>query len=275
MDIRDLISEAAVKLKAAGIENYANEARWLVQESAGCRAFFSSGDELAPEREKIARLAIERRCRREPLQYILGSAPFGELELLVSPAVLVPRPETEVLVACALAQLEHGGSLLDLGCGSGAIALLSASRRPEIRVTAVDNSPEALAVAITNARNLALNKRIDFRESDLFSALAGERFSLIAANLPYVSESEYLTLEPEVRCFEPECALTAPEEGFALIRQAINSCSTHLLPGGKVIFEMSPRQIPAALELLEAQNFTAKVVADQFGEQRFAFGVLG
>ncbi|MBR7156696.1 MAG: methyltransferase domain-containing protein, partial [Lentisphaeria bacterium] len=152
---------------------------------------------------------------------------------------------------------------------------LSASRRPDIRVTAVDKSPEALAVAITNARNLALNKRIDFRESDLFSALAGERFSLIAANLPYVSESEYLTLEPEVRCFEPECALTAPEEGFALIRQAINSCSTHLLPGGKVIFEMSPRQIPAALELLEAQNFTAKVVADQFGEQRFAFGVLG
>lgn len=275
MNSRDLISEAAAKLKHSGIENYANEARWLVQEISGSRSIFSGGDELAPECENAVRCAVERRASREPLQYILGTAPFGELELRVTPAVLVPRPETEVLVTFLLERLESSGTLLDLGCGSGAIALLSAYRRPDIRVTAVDKSPAALAVAAANARDLALDKRIDFRESDLFSALEGEKFSFIAANLPYVSESEYAQLEPEVRCFEPQCALTAPEEGFYLIRRTINCCRNYLIPGGKVIFEMSPHQIPAALELLRDQNFTAETVLDQFGEKRFAYGVAG
>ena len=213
---------------------------------------------------------LSRRCNREPLQYILGNAPFGELELKVTPAVLIPRCETEVLVDHAVKHLPENGKLLDVGCGSGAISLLAAYRRRDIAVTALDKSPEALAVAGENARLLDLSSRVKFHESDLLSALTEEKFDVIAANLPYVTFDEYAELAPEVRSFEPQLALTAPDEGMALIFGLIRTAPRFLVPGGSIVLEMSPHQTVRAESALKENGFSeVEIFADQFGKMRF------
>ena len=182
MTYRQLIS----RLSSAGIENAAGEARLLIEHFCGCDASTLRPDAPLPEMARLCE-AVSRRERREPLQYILGSAPFAELELKVDPHVLIPRSETVCLVEYALEHLVPRGTLLDVGCGSGAIALLAASRRPDIAVTAVDKSPDALNTAKENASQLGVDTRVSFFESDLLKQLPLQKFDVIAANLPYVT----------------------------------------------------------------------------------------
>ena len=228
--------------------------------------------DLAPFREvaeeEIERFlsAIARRAAREPAQYIVGNAPFRELELEVTPAVLIPRPETEELVGLALSRLAAGAKVLDMGTGSGAIAIALKTERPDLDVTAADASPEALAVARRNAARY--EARISFILSDLWEAFPGKRFDFLAANLPYVSDSEYFRCEKEI-FFEPRRALTAPEEGLALIKRCIAGLGEHLTPGGGAVFEVGATQARAVYALGEKAGFAASIRCDMAGKERF------
>ena len=272
MNYFELQSECALALERAGIENFRNESRWLIEETLQIPAAVQYSDRPLPEAD-ISRIRelCARRCQHEPLQYILGTAPFAELELKVDPNVLIPRSETVVLVEYVLEKLPEHGSLLDVGCGSGAIALLAASRRPDIAVYALDKSPGALAAAQVNARELDLAEKVKFFESDLLEQLPPLKFDCIAANLPYVTFDEYAGLADDVRLFEPEMALTAPENGMALISRLIVSAPEFMSKGAILALEMSPPQTLQAVRELEARGFAdAEVFADQFGKKRFA-----
>ena len=210
--------------------------------------------------------AFRRRAAREPAQYIIGSAPFRDLELAVSPAVLIPRPETEELVTLALERAPRGAKILDMGTGSGAIPIALKSERSDLLITAADLSAEALKIARLNARRLGTE--IEFLQSDLWSALEGRSFDLITANLPYVSESEYAQCDPEI-FFEPVMALTAPHEGLELMEKMIAELHAHLSPGGWAIFELSPQQNHYIRSFGESRGFTASAVKDLEGKDRF------
>ena len=262
----------ARRLADAGVESPQLEAEIFYAEAAGVRRGSWFPDEKPrPQAARQTEEWIARRVRREPLQYILGHAPFRDLELFVSPAVLIPRPETELLVDHVLQHLPRGGSLLDVGTGSGAIALATAYERPDVRVTAVDYSREALQTARRNAAKYNLD--VSFLESDLLDSVT-KVFDVIAANLPYVTEKEYETLEPEL-FFEPKLALTAPDEGLELIFRLAKTAPEHLAPGGFLIFEIGEHQAERLcryLHTLPYRDIAAR--RDYCGVQRFVSAVL-
>lgn len=270
---RGLRQQLSGAFAAAGIETPAVDAERLIAETAGFsrNELFLRGEEPVPDslEREIRRLA-ERRAAREPLQYLTGRAAFMNLELEVNGDVLIPRPETELLVEWAVRHLPQDGSLLDLGTGSGAIALSVADLRPDVSATGVDLSPAALRVAERNRTRCGL-ERVRLLESDLFSAVAGESFDLVAANLPYVTEEEYPTLSPEVREFEPRLALVAGDGGMALIARAVRDLAGFLTPAGRAIFELSPPQAPRLAGLLaETGDFTGiEVIRDYTRRDRF------
>ena len=213
---------------------------------------------------------IQRRLNNEPWQYIFQRAYFRDLELMVTPAVLIPRPETELLVDWSIKYLPQGASALDLGTGSGAIALSLATERRDLRVTACDVSMQALQVAQANARKCAAGN-VEFIESDLFSNLSDRKFDLIAANLPYVTEEEYTTLSAEVHDYEPKLALTSGDDGLDLIRRAIAEAPQYLNMRGAVILEMSDWQTEIAAELFaDSLQWTAiEIIRDYTNRRRF------
>ena len=193
---------------------------------------------------------VSRRIQGEPLQYIQGKAYFMNLELEAAPGVLIPRPETELLVEKICRELPRNGAMLDIGTGSGAIALAVADERPDARITAVDISREALAIAERNRARYQFNNVI-LLHSDLFSALSGNKFDYIAANLPYISEEEYRQLPDEIRLHEPRQALLAADNGLALIKSTAVQAHNFLNSGGKIIFEIGSSQGAATVALLE------------------------
>jgi release factor glutamine methyltransferase len=200
---------------------------------------------------------LRERARRRPLQYILGRAAFRELELDVDERVLIPRPETEELVEAVLSRVREWGrdglEAVDLGTGSGAIALSLATEGPFRRIIATDRSSDALDVARKNAERLGLAGRVEFREGDLFEALAaGTRVQVLVSNPPYVGEEEHRDLAPEVRGWEPEQALTAPDGGFALLEAIMRRAPAVLEPGGLLALEMGAGHGERALSLLRA-----------------------
>ncbi len=248
------------ELAAAGIAEAVLESELLYCELTGQRRaerFLWSQEEPAAETIARGEAMLVRRCRREPLYYIFGHAPFRNLELEVSPAVLIPRPETELLVDFLLRHTPEHGRILDVGTGSGAIALSALDERPDLTGLALDISPDALAVAGRNAERLQMTGRLTLRHSDLLSAvLPEERFDFIAANLPYVSETAYAGLEPEVRCYEPKLALTAPEEGMALMRRLLTEAGRYLNPGCWLLLELDGAQAaPMAAALAECGHY--------------------
>ena len=276
MRIDQLCRELAERFTRAGIECPDYDAALLVEECAAITRTerLLHGDRILPEEvcTKINDLA-KRRIAREPLQYLTGKGYFMDLELAVTPAVLIPRPETELLVEWVVQKLPPNGKMADIGTGSGAIALAVAYERNDAAVTAVDISTDALQIAMKNRDKYSLPVRM--LQSDLFSALKGERFDLVTANLPYVAEDEYLTLEPEVRCHEPKLALTAPEDGFALIRESVRQLPEYLVPGGRAIWELDPAQAPKLAALLEENGFKeVKIHRDYTDRDRFVSAML-
>ena len=218
-----------------------------------------------PERvltgEEYARFeqAITRRLQREPVQYITGEQEFYGLALRVTPAVLIPRPETELLVHAVLSELKsHSGRLriADVGTGSGAIALTLAAHLPKAEIAAFDISPSALEVARENARTHHLEPRLWFYESDLFAGLPANEppFDVIVSNPPYVAESDRAMLHPEVREFEPATALFAGDSGLDIYRRLIPQARAHLRPGGLLAMELGYGQEDALKQLLSAWN---------------------
>jgi release factor glutamine methyltransferase len=224
--------------------------------------------ELAACRELIA-----RRAKREPVAYILGRWGFRGLDLDVDPRVLVPRPETELVVGRCLELVAGAASpaMLDVGTGSGAIALALASELPEARVTACDVSEDALAVARANGGRLGID--VEWVASDLFAGLGERRFDLVVSNPPYVAEGELAGLAPEVRDWEPRGATVAGRTGLEVIARLAAEARVALEPGGAVVLEVGAGQAGAAERLLEKAGITdIGCERDHAGIERIVWG---
>ena len=230
-------------------------------------------DEMAAFKPRLL-----RRAKREPLQYIDGAAAFRDLVLRVDSRVLIPRPETERLVQAVLdwARGRDGLAALDVGTGSGAIALALATEGPFARVVGVDVAEGALEVARANARAAAPDAPADFRLGSLFDAVAGERFHVVVSNPPYVGEEERAALDPEVRDWEPAGALFAGAGGLDVIRPLVARAPAHLEPGGLLAMEIGAAQAAAVCELIRATGAFAepRVIADLAGRDRIVTAEL-
>ena len=236
------------------------DARLLVQHLAGCRyaELLAHPTRPLPD-EQVAQLEslVRRRVAGEPLAYLLGSADFHGLEFLVNPTVLIPRPETELLVELAIESLQGkmAPRVLDLGTGSGVLAVTIGHFVPATVLTAVDLSSEALAVARQNARRHEVAVR--FLTGDWYSPLTGERYDLIVANPPYVADGDP-HLQGNGLPFEPRMALTdgvSGGDGLACLRTVIGGAARHLLPGGRLLVEHGYDQAGKVRALLRAAGF--------------------
>lgn len=238
-------------------------------------ALYTNYDRPLTEPElATCRALLDRRGRREPVAYITGRCGFHGLDLAVDARVLVPRPETEVLVERCLALLGEGGRLLDVGTGSGAIALAVKAARPDARVTATDISAGALAVAAANAGALGLE--VELIESDLLAEVADRRFDLIASNPPYIAEAEIETLAPEVARFEPRVATVGGARGTEVLDRLIVAAPAALDPGGWLVVECGAGQAPAVREaMVAAGGHEVFVEPDMAGIDRVIGGRWG
>lgn len=241
-DLSALLRAATARLQAAGIEGAARDARWLAAHALGV-----SPDTLAarlsdPVSQEAARHfsdLVTARAARRPLSHLIGRRAFYGRDFVVTPAVLDPRPETEILVEHALAQ--PFSRILDLGTGSGCILLTLLAERPGTRGVGSDISGEALMVAGRNAAALGVADRVIFTPSDWFSDLGG-RYDLIVSNPPYIAAEEMTDLAPEVRDHEPRGALTDEADGVSAYRAIATAAANYLAPGGRILVEIGPTQ---------------------------------
>jgi release factor glutamine methyltransferase len=255
----DAARDVARALDLAGVPSPRVDAEHLVAHVLGLtRTELYSSDHVLSEGESSRLLALaERRRLREPLAYILGEWGFRRLTLRVDRRALIPRPETEVVVERCLDHLRgvHAPDILDVGVGSGAIALALVDEHPGARVTAVDSSPDALALARENLARTDIDGRVELIHCHLLDGLRGP-FDLVVSNPPYVSPEEYETLQPEIRLWEPRHALVGVGVGQAVARASL----AVLRPGGRVVLECGDGQA-AALSSALADLGYAEVVA--------------
>ncbi|MDU2938817.1 MAG: peptide chain release factor N(5)-glutamine methyltransferase [Enterobacteriaceae bacterium] len=225
------------------------------------------------EREQLEMLLV-RRERGEPIAHLTGQREFWSLPLFVSPVTLIPRPDTECLVEQALARLPaEPCRILDLGTGTGAIALALATERPDCQVTAVDFVAEAVALATRNAQHLDI-RNVTILRSDWFSALAGQRFTVIVSNPPYIDETDPHLDQGDVR-FEPKSALVAGQNGLADLAHIITTARDYLLPGGLLLLEHGWRQGEAVRALFTAAGYQqVETCQDYGGNERLTLGQL-
>jgi release factor glutamine methyltransferase len=230
-----------------------------------------------PELEKIRPLAV-RRGNREPLQYITGSTEFAGLMLKVDRRALIPRPETEYLVELLKVRLTAAppSRVLDLGTGSGAIALALASAWPDSFVTALDIDAAALSLAGENATALGLGERVRLLRSDWFAGVpASERFELIVANPPYLSDQETQDAQPEVKDFEPRAALSAGTDSISVLEFIIRAAGGWLAPGGLLALETGIGQHARLLALAGECGFArTESMRDLTGRDRYVLAVV-
>jgi release factor glutamine methyltransferase len=221
-------------------------------------------------------LAVAQRALGQPVAYIVEKREFYGREFIVTPEVLIPRPETETLVEAVLERMPAEGSCLDLGTGSGAVAVTLACERPRARVTATDISADALAIARRNAAGHGAGARIDFRHGEWYAALDAGTFDVICANPPYVARDDPHLAQGDLR-FEPRPALTdGSADGLDSIRAIVAGASERLGRGGWLLVEHGYDQAEAVHALLEATGFVAIVsIADLAGIARVAGGKIG
>jgi release factor glutamine methyltransferase len=266
--------------EARGIDSARLEAELLLSHTLGLERImlYARFDQpLEPEELTAFRATVKRRAKREPIAYITGSKGFWTLELKTDARALIPRPDTEALVEKALERLPEGEAcrVVDVGTGTGAIALSLASERPEAEVLAVDVSEDALALARENAEANGLSGRVAFAQGDLLEGVAGE-FDVIVSNPPYVAETERGEMDADVLEWEPELALFAGEDGLAVISRLVPMAREKLKPGGSFLCEIGYRQGPEVVEIFEANGFTEVGIAKDLGSRdRVVFGVAG
>ena len=288
--IKGFLKWATVSLKSFDVPDAEAEAEYLLSHALKLKRhelFLHGLRPLAKDEEKTLREFIRRRTLREPSQYITGTAHFRGLELKVTRAVLIPRPETELIVdealrAASSAPLAGKRELivLDLCTGSGCIAISMCVEMPSAVVFATDISWDALSIASENARRLNVEGRIVFMQGGLFKALAGHKLKgavdIILTNPPYVPEAELFGLEPEVKDHEPRSALSAGPDGLAYIREIISVAHEYLRPGGRLIMEIGWGQDGPAMELFEKNGsyMDLRVIKDLSGVKRiFSAGI--
>lgn len=245
MELRQALAQAIQDLELHEVGSPRMNAETLLMFTLGVdRAYLYAHPErqLTPAESERYRAAIAERATGKPAQYITGHQEFWGLDLLVTPAVLIPRPETEHVVETVLrlaTERKRPWQIADVGTGSGCIALALATEYPHAQITAVDVSGEALEVARTNAGRLDLLQRIDFRLSDLFHGLPpGPQFDFVVSNPPYVGTTEADKVQREVRKFEPHVAVFGGERGLDVYRRLIPQARERLMPGGWLVMEI-------------------------------------
>ena len=275
--VREALDAAADALVAVGVDEPRLDAELLLGEAMGCERsalVADAGMEVPAAAGRRFGEMVRRRLRREPVAYILGRKGFRRLELMVDSRVLVPRPETELLVELALEL--RPARVLDVGTGSGAIALAVADELPEAEVTATDTSAGALEVARGNAERLDLSERVRFVEGTLPDADGG--YDLVLANLPYVAERDWASLQPEVTKYEPREALLAGTDGLDAYRALIPECAPLLSRyaeqmRGALAVEVGEGQASAVAELMcEAGFGEVEARRDLAGIERVVIG---
>ncbi|MBM4139528.1 MAG: peptide chain release factor N(5)-glutamine methyltransferase [Nitrospira sp.] len=258
--IDELLAWARQVLDQAAIESATQESRWLVGHALGLESHHlasQAGRSVAPDKRIQAESLVSRRAAREPLQYILGTQEFCGLDFFVGPAVLIPRPETEILLREALraVDLNKNSVLVDVGTGSGCLAVTLATILSRTRVLAVDSSTDALAAAKANAERQTVADRIEFLEGDLLSPLRDRglmgQVDVIVSNPPYIAEPDWMGLQPEVRDFEPRSALVSGPKGTEFHERLLRESKEYLMLGGSLVMEIGQRQRPAVQEMAE------------------------
>ncbi len=273
MRAREALAAAARELAEAGCPSPRVDAEWLLADVLGASRSDLQADGARALTAKVAatfRMTIARRVAREPLAYILGEWGFRRLALHVDHRVLIPRPETEVLVERCLALLAgiDQPRVLDIGVGSGAIALSIADEHPGANVVATDPSTDALVVAEENRARAGLEERVELVEGELFAGLPGP-FDLVVSNPPYVDPSEFDSLDPEVRAYEPRQALVATG-----VTEAIAAGAPEVLvPGGALALEVADtRAAEVAADLDEIGYAEVTITRDLAGRERIVDG---
>lgn len=267
--VQDTLRAATRELEAGGIDNAANDARRLVAHAlmiAPDRLSLVLRDAIMPAALGILDAAIAARIDRQPVSQIIGRRMFWGRDFKVTPAVLDPRPETEVLIGAALAQ--PCSRLLDLGTGSGCILLSLLAENPGASGTGTDISLDALKIAGENRAALGLEDRAELHLSDWFQNVTG-RYDLIVSNPPYIALDEMATLAPEVLKWEPMAALTPGASGLEAYEIIAANVANFLDPGGRVLLEVGPTQAPAVVALFRARGLENHAIhSDMDGRDR-------
>jgi release factor glutamine methyltransferase len=262
-------------LQQKGSESPRLDSEVLLAQALGCKRIdlYTRHTEEAPEqgRQRFREL-IRQRIEGCPVAYLVGRKEFFSLEFEVNRSVLIPRPDTEcVVVECLrLAKDVAEPTILDIGTGTGCLAVAVAKHHKTARVTAVDINPEALAVASRNAAKHGVVERIRFLQGDLFAPISGERFDFILSNPPYIPHDDIAKLPPGVRDYEPHQALDGGADGFAVFNRLITDAPAHLKPGGYLLIEIgSPQEQPARERIERYERFELeKTVLDGSGHPR-------
>ncbi|HEY6007164.1 MAG TPA: peptide chain release factor N(5)-glutamine methyltransferase [Geobacteraceae bacterium] len=274
--IRRVLEWTKGYLAEKGVENARLEAEWLLAAATGHDrvGLYVNFDQPLTEAElAVCRGAVVRRARREPLQYILGSQEFCGLEFAVTPAVLIPRHDTEVLVEEARKRAAATARVLDIGVGSGCIAVALAKTLPQAEVWGVEQSTAALEVAEGNAARHGV--RLTLFEGSLFEPFGEARFDLILSNPPYIPTADLETLQPEVRDYEPRAALDGGMDGLDYYRRIVPAAPEHLETGGWLIVEVGLGQAEAVRGMLATAGFTDTFTSrDPGGIERVVGGRL-
>lgn len=283
-NVRRLLSWTTEHFEKKELDSPRLCAEILLADTLGCPriALYTQFDhEPAPAQLDRYRDLVRRAALHEPIAYLVGYREFFSLRMTVSPAVLIPRPETEMLVEHVIHRqrsVEGGGQIrvLDMCTGSGCIAVAVAKHLPMAEVIAADISEEALNVAAGNAAAHNVDNRVRCVQGDLFEAVADEQFDYIVTNPPYVSSAAYATLPDNVRQYEPAIALQADDDGLGVIRRIVRACAGHLRQGGQLVMEMSFDQGDAVRTLIESEDGLgpASVYKDPAGLERMVVADL-
>lgn len=274
-----LLSWARLALQDAKVGNPSQEASWLVAFALGVQSHQLVTDAEQPvsvDRWRLAETLIARRSAREPLQYLLGTQEFCGLEFHVNPAVLIPRPETELLVQEVIRRggVGSGSVVVDVGTGSGCVAITLATILSGTRVLAIDQSPEALIVARANAVKHGVGDRMEWLTGDLLRPLEQKALvggvDVMVSNPPYIAEEDWAQLQPEVRLFEPRMALIGGPQGTEVHRRLLEEAREYLAPGGILLMEVGQGQAPAVRRMAEevGSYVGIRVVEDEAGIER-------
>ncbi len=274
LSIRDIQQKTVDYFTSKGVPNPKLETDLLIAHVLGLKRLDLYLDIHRPLTEAqldMLRPMVKRRASREPLQYILGYSEFCGMRLKVSPATLIPRQETEELIELIRDRIVKAPlRILDLGTGSGAIAIALANLYPEATVTATDQSNAALDIARENAQRFVTKNPIQFQQGNWFDAVDPSlRYDLIVANPPYLTEAEMASAEPEVAAHEPASALVAGPDGLDDLRRIISQAPAHLAPGGWLALETGIAQHPALDALCSGVNLRGESVSDLSGRPRF------
>ncbi|MDY6967958.1 MAG: peptide chain release factor N(5)-glutamine methyltransferase [Spirochaetota bacterium] len=272
MTISELLKEVVPLLKVAGIENPELDSELIISSILNIQRYkvlIDKDRELSYNNiEKINKL-IERRIKGEPVGYLIGKKEFYSLEFSVNHSVLIPRPETEFLVDMAIYHAQSGAQVLDIGTGSGAIAIALKYNRSDLNIFASDISKRALKVAQKNANTILKNNSIIFKKSDLFSSFDGMRFDIIVTNPPYIDSTAKGTLQKEIS-YEPSIALFADDNGKEIINRIVLDSANYLNNNGLLIIEIGSEMKDHIIKLGQGNNFSVSVINDYAGLPRVA-----